>query len=195
MSRPIRLLSRLLVVPFAVAGALLCPQAAPSTTTLTPGFDGVSQLSAVAGQYAPGVAVPTRFPATVTQFSPGYPQMEGLDGYSRFAPFGAVFASNNPVKPEGFLLVVYLGNKVNAMAAAVTTHLRQGGWAVDLASFTAGRYRGTVLSLGNGEDKRQIYMWAAGGHSYAITVLLHEWHTPKSNTWSKRALIASFRVP
>jgi len=87
----------------------------------------------------PGGRVPTRFPATVKRFSPGYPQMEGLDGYSRWAPFGALFASNNPVKPEGFQLVVYLGNKVKAMAAVVTTHLRQGGWAVDLRFVHSGQ--------------------------------------------------------
>ncbi len=200
MRRLKTLWKNLIVATFVVAAALSCSCTAFGAAKLTPtqlkalGLVPVAQFSALARQYAPGVAVPRKYPATVTWVYPGWGS-GGTDEYGMTIQGKAQFTTSNPVKKEGFLLDVYGGNKVSAVAATVTTKLRQGGWTVIKAAFTAGRYRGSVLSVSNGQDRRQMYLWAAGGHSYAVTVFLHAYDSGSSNKWSKQALIASFRVP
>lgn len=188
----------LLLFSFSVVLAVPVAAAAPS---VDPGFFPVSQLPSLARQYAPGVSVPAKIPAGITQFVGGPGGVGHGPGHLLFtgAPrpgFGAEFFGNDTNSLFGFALDVFSGKRVNTLTTGTSAYLAKGGWSVTTAPFTAGRYRGLVQSQRNGANLNEMYVWAFGKNTYVVrTTLRYAGLARPLNTWSKRAIIASFRIP
>jgi hypothetical protein len=177
-----------LVVLSVGAAFVASPVAAAPNTD--PGTYPVSQLPMLAQQYAPGAAVPTKLPAGIAQFRFGPGR---LNGYPQRAKYEIEF-EKNPSSLLGFKLDVFSGSRVAAVTRAVAAYLKRGGWVVTTSPFMAGRYKGVVESQRNGGNAFQMHTWASGGSTYVVTTYVRYAGRPQ-NPWSKKAVIASFKIP
>ena len=172
------------------AGAALVALPVAAAPKADPGTYPVSQLPRLAQQYAPGAAVPSRLPAGVIQFRFGPGR---LNGYPQRAKYELQF-EKNASSLLGFKLDVVSGSRVTAVARAVAAYMKRGGWVVTSSPFTAGRYKGIVESQRNGGNAFEMYTWASGGSTYVVTTYVR--YAGKSqNAWSKKGVIASFKIP
>jgi hypothetical protein len=186
----VRRIRAISVIPALVSLAAVLAAAAGASSVNEPGTYPIGDLPMLAQQFAPGVAVPTKFPAAIGQFrlAPGR-----IAGYSQHAKVEVQFEQNSS-SLLGFKLDVFSGSRATAIATAVRTYLRRGGWSVTTSRFTAGPYHGVVESQKNGGIRFGMYAWTFAGSTYVITTYLL-YGGKSQNAWSKTGVIASFRVP
>jgi hypothetical protein len=176
-------------VVVAVLGAALASTVA-ARTLVEPGTYPLSQLSMLAQQYAPGAAVPTKFPPGVVQFRLGPGR---LNGYATRATSEVLFEKSS-ASLLGFKLDIFHGSRVPAITTSVGAFLRRGGWTVTTAPFAAGPYRGVFERQSNGGNRFEMYTWASRGMTYVMTTYVL-YAGKAQNPWTKSRVIASFRVP
>ncbi|MDX6489405.1 MAG: hypothetical protein QOK13_2020 [Gaiellaceae bacterium] len=177
----------LVVLP---VGAAFLAMSAAAAVRVEPGTYPVSELPMLAQQYAPGVALPTKFPVGIAQFRLGPGR---LDGYRPRAKYELDFEKNSN-SLLGFRLDVFSGSRVAAVTSGVRAYLRRGGWVVTTSPFTAGQYRGMLETQKNGGTSFQMYTWTSEGSTYVLTTYVRYAGKPQ-NGWSKKSVIASFKLP
>jgi hypothetical protein len=171
----------------ALLGVVLASTAA-ARPLVEPGTYPLSQLAMFAQQYAPGAAVPTKFPPGVVQFRLGPGRM---NGYAARATSEVLFEKSS-ASLLGFKLDVFPGSKVPAITTSVAAYMRRGGWKVATSAFTAGPYRGVFERQSNGGNRFEMYTWASAGKTYVLTTYVL-YAGKAQNPWAKARVIASFK--
>jgi hypothetical protein len=183
-----RLLFVLIGFSFFVATLAVAVSSSSAGLSVEPGTFPISQLPALAQQYAPGAAVPTKFPPGVGQFRPGPGR---LNGYSTRAA-AELFFEKNGSSLLGFKLDVFHGSVAATIDSSVKRYLSRGGWTVTTAPFAAGTYHGLLQRQSNGGTRFEMYTWATHGLTYVLTAYVL-YVGKAQNTWSKTGVIASFK--
>lgn len=153
----------------------------------------VPQAHALARQYAPDILLPAKPPPGITRVS--YLQRVTYTPGVGPADLGMQF-HGRPATQQ-FQLFFWRTRLRTAIVRAMTVTFTDKRSKYITRTFKAGRFAGTrieYLSGGSTANMTDNYIWEAAGKTYVLSLFANRLGKAV-NTWSKTAVIASFRSP
>lgn len=153
----------------------------------------IPQAHAIARQYAPDILLPAKLP-------PGIARVSYLQGMTftpgiKQADLGMQFHGGR-TSPQ-FQLFFWRAPLRSAILRAMTVTFTNPQSKYITHTFKAGRFAGTRISYligGSTANTVDDYAWETAGKTYVLSVVATR-GGKIVNTWSKTAVIASFRAP
>ncbi|MGZ4352530.1 MAG: hypothetical protein ACXVZ4_03200 [Gaiellaceae bacterium] len=153
----------------------------------------VAEAHALAQQFAPNILLPAKLPAGIRRVN--YLQGIGFTPGVKSADLFMMFHGSRTA-PQ-FQLFIWRAHLRATIVRAMTVTYTDKHSKYLTHAFSAGRSAGTrvsYLSRGSTANVTENYIWETSGKTYVLSVTATRLGKTY-NTWSKNAVIASFRAP
>ncbi len=153
----------------------------------------VPEAHALARQYAPDILLPAKLPPGISRVS----YLQGMTFTPGIKQADVAMMFHGRPAAQQFQVFVWRGRLRSAIVRAMTVTFTNPQSKYITHTFKAGRFAGTRISYligGSAANTVDDYVWETAGKTYVLSVVAMRFGKPV-NTWSKTAVIASFRAP